>query len=100
MTNNNTQNVLVPGQMEIDPVTGKIVGFRVAAPDDFALPHGVLLEAEENRDFYHQPTVEELVREQNYVPMTISEIFESASELFESEEDRQNFCRAVEEAKK
>ena len=100
MSEKSVQHVFVSGQMEIDPATGKIVGFRVAAPDDIALPEGISLEPEENRDFYRQPTVGELIREQNYVPMTLSEIFGKSSELFESEEDRQNFCRAVEEARK
>jgi len=99
MSEKNVQHVFVSGQMEIDPVSKKVVGFRVVAPENIALPEGIILEAEENRDFYHQPTVEELIREQNYVPMTLSEIFEKSSELFVSEEDRQNFCRAVEEAK-
>ena len=57
------------------------------------------MESAENRDFYHQATVEELIREQNYVPMTLSEIFERSTELFDSEEDRQNFCHAVENTK-
>jgi len=99
MSEKSMQHVFVAGQMEIDPASGKVVGFRVAAPEDITLPQGIACEAEENRDFYYLPTVEELIREQNYVPMMLSEIFGKSSELFESEEDRQNFCRAVEEAK-
>ena len=100
MSNSSTQHVLVSGQMEINPVTGKIVGFRVVTPEGTAVSQGVSTELTANGDFYHQPTVEELIREQNYVPMTLSEIFEKSSTLFENEDDRQNFCRAVEEAKK
>ena len=100
MSSKTAQSVLVPGQMEIDAMTGKVVGFRMVAPDNFDLPQGLSPEAAENSDLYDQPSVEELIREQNYVPMTLSEIFEKSSELFESEEDRRNFCHAVEEAKK
>jgi len=87
MSEQSMQHVFVPGQMEVDPVTGKIISFHLAVPDVTG-------------DFYDQPTVGELIREQNYVPMTLSEIFGKSSELFESEEDRQNFCHAVEEAKR
>ena len=106
MPNKTAQHVLVPGQMEIDAISGKVIGFRVVAPDDIGLRRGLSPEwglspeSTENRDFYSQPSVEELIREQNYVHITLSEIFEKSSELFESEEDRQNFCHAVEEAKK
>ncbi|MCL2118187.1 MAG: hypothetical protein FWH27_07145 [Planctomycetaceae bacterium] len=100
MSEKSAQPVFVSGQMEVDPMTGRIVGFRVVAPDDMSLPQEIVLETEKAGGLYDQPTVGELIREQNYVPMTLSEIFGKSSELFESEEDRQNFCHAVVEAKK
>ena len=100
MSNKTAQHVFIPGQMEIDAISGKIVGFQIVTPDDCGVPQGLSPKSVENRGFYDQPSVEELIREQNYVHLTLSEIFEKSSELFEGEEDRRNFCHAVEEAKK
>ncbi|MDR1383894.1 MAG: hypothetical protein LBJ67_08640 [Planctomycetaceae bacterium] len=89
-------SILLPGLMEIDANSGKIINVRVSPDANAVFSY---YEAE-NREFDTLPTIEELMKEQNYIPRSLSEIFKDASELFESEEDKQRFCDAFEESKK
>jgi len=92
-------SILLPGLMEIDTNSGKILGFRVSPDANAVISYHSYYEAE-NRKFDTLPTIEELMKEQNYIPRSLSEIFKDADELFESEEDKLKFCNTLEELKK